>query len=107
MGVFVIVAYRPKKDQEPKLKSAIKDHLTVLNKEGLTTEYPPLVLKAKDGTYLEIFEWKSEQAMQQAHGNKAVQALWKRFEQACDYVPLSTLEETKQLFAHFDPVALT
>jgi hypothetical protein len=31
-------------------------------------------------------------------------ALWGEFEAACDYVPLSTLDETRELFAEFDAV---
>jgi hypothetical protein len=30
--------------------------------KGLATERAPLTIKAKDGTFLEIFEWGSEEA---------------------------------------------
>jgi hypothetical protein len=106
MGLFVIVAYRPKPDKHAELKQAIRDHLVVLRQEGLATDHPPLVLQAKDGTMLEIFEWKSPDAIQEAHANPAVLALWKRFQDSCDYVNLSALEESSQLFPSFIPVTL-
>ena len=106
MGYFVIVAYRPHKGKEQQLLEVVRDHLPVLRSQGLATERPPLVLRAADDTIIEIFEWKSKAAVDQAHTNKAVQELWGRFAQVCDYQSLASLEECKQLFAHFEPVDL-
>jgi hypothetical protein len=64
------------------------------------------VLRAKDGALVEIFEWCSAEAIERAHGNPAVQALWSRFGACCDYVPLASLPEAQQLFSPFELVAL-
>ena len=66
---------------------AVRDHLAVLRSEGLATDRDPLVMRASDGTLLEIFEWRSRQAMQEAHSNEAVLELWSRFEEACEARP--------------------
>jgi hypothetical protein len=106
MGVMVIVAYKPKPGKEADLRAVLKEHLPILRGQNLATERPSLVLRAKDGTMLEIFEWRSLEAINQAHTNAAVLAMWKRFEEACEIRPLSTLEECQGLFAGFEPVTL-
>lgn len=63
-------------------------------------------MKAKDGTVVEVFEWVSAEAVQKAHEHPDVMAMWGRYEEACTYVPLTELEETRQLFASFEPFDL-
>lgn len=106
MGRFVIVAYTPKPGKEQQLNAAVKKHLTVLHAEQLVTDKPGYVMRAADGTIVEVFEWRSAEAVQQAHRNPAVQALWAEFGAACDYVPLDKLKESHQMFAEFDAVSL-
>lgn len=102
MGRFVIVAYRPKPGQAAALDALVEKHVRVLAQEGLVSDRAPYVMKAKDGTVVEVFEWASAGAIARAHANAAVGALWVEFGAACDYVPLSQLPETAQLFAEFD-----
>ena len=106
MGRFVIVAYTPKTGKEQQLLAAVRKHLHVLQTEQLVTDKPAYVMRAGDGTIVEVFEWRSAQAVQQAHSNPAVQALWAEFGAACDYTPLARLAETQQMFAEFDAVQL-
>lgn len=61
-------------------------------------------MRATDGTLVEIFEWQSADAIRRAHTNPAVLALWAEFEACCEYVPLQSLTEAKQMFAEFDAV---
>lgn len=63
-------------------------------------------MRSQDGTYLEVFEWKSAEAIAAAHHNAAVGALWTRFERACEYRRLCDVAETQQLFAGFEAVEL-
>ena len=63
-------------------------------------------MRAKDGTIIEVFEWASPAATEEAHGNPRVQQMWARFAACCDYAPLNTLPETADLFAEFEPVDL-
>jgi hypothetical protein len=104
MGRFVIVAYTPKPGKEPQLLAAVKKHLEVLRTAQLVTEKSAYVMRAADGTIVEVFEWRSAEAIAQAHSQPAVQALWSEFGEACDYTPLSKLAETHQMFAEFDAV---
>lgn len=105
-SLIVIASYKPKKDMEEELKEVLRDHMPILSMEDLITDFPAIVLRAKDGSYLEIFEWKSQEAIDEAHRNDNVLALWKRFEEVCTYINLSDIEECKNLFASFEPVEL-
>ncbi len=93
MGRFVIVAYRPKPGQERTLDALVAKHLSVLAQEGLVSGRPASVMRAEDGTIVEVFEWASADAIERAHTNAAVGALWGEFAAACDYVPLASLAE--------------
>jgi hypothetical protein len=106
MGRFVIVAYTPKPGKEQGFLAAVRKHLDVLSAEGLLTDRPGVAMRAADGTIVEVFEWRSKEAIAQAHQNQAVGALWAEFGAACDYTPLSKLAEAQQLFAEFEPVQL-
>jgi|SRR5579864_2901749 len=106
MGRFVIVAYAPKPGKEALLLEAVKEHLQVLRAQELVTDRDAYVMRAADGTILEVFEWRSAEAIGQAHQNPAVQALWGKFGQACDYKPLSSLAECQQMFAEFAAVSV-
>lgn len=101
---LVIVAYRPKPGKEEVLLAELRDHVHVLRSEGLATDRPATHMRAKDGTLVEVFEWASPAAIEQAHGNPRVQAMWERFAACCDYVPLNTLAEAGDLFAEFEAV---
>jgi hypothetical protein len=103
--VIVIVAYRPRPGKEALLLELTRRHLPVLRAEGLATDRPSLAMRAADGTIVEVFEWKSQAAIDSAHGNPAVAKMWERYAEACEYVPLKSLKEAGDLFAGFEPIA--
>src|SRR5450631_4085024 len=76
MGRFVIVAYKPKPGKESDLAAAVEKHLRVLQAEGLVTEKSASVMRAADGTIVEVFEWRSADAIAKAYASPAVNALW-------------------------------
>ena len=104
MGVFAAACYKPRTGKEDVLIGAIRDHMPVLRAEGLIEDRPAYVMKAEDGTIVEIFEWKSDDAIASAHSNPQVKKLWERFFESCDFVPLASLPESKELFANFEPL---
>ena len=66
MGRIVIVAYVPKAGKEEQLLVAVKKHLQVLQTEQLATDKPAYVMRAGDGTIIEVFEWRSAEAIKRA-----------------------------------------
>jgi hypothetical protein len=106
MGVHVIAIYKPKPGKAHELLQVVREHLPILRGQKLATDSPSLVLRATDGTLIEIFEWVSEEAVRQAHTNKAVLELWGRFEHVCTFGTLTGLPDSDKPFPHYERVEL-
>ena len=104
MGRFVIAAFKPKPGQQALLAKVVSKHWRILREQDLVTERARYAMQAKDGTVIEVFEWRSTEAIERAHTNPAVLALWAEFEEACEYVPLSSLAEAQHMFSEFEPL---
>jgi quinol monooxygenase YgiN len=104
MGVVVIACYRPKPGKNAELEALMREHVPILHTEALVTDRVPNAMRAKDGTIVEVFEWASSAAIEAAHKNPAVLALWERYAAVCDYVKLTDLAESADLFAAFTPL---
>ncbi|CAN5439830.1 hypothetical protein BH10BAC5_BH10BAC5_27570 [soil metagenome] len=102
-SVVVIVGYRPKPEKVKELHQLMREHYSVLKKEGLVTERVPVLMEAEDGTIIEVFEWKSNDSIKEAHSNPEIGKLWKRYDECCEYVPLGGLKEATDIFANFKP----
>jgi quinol monooxygenase YgiN len=103
-GIVCIVAYRPKAGHEAELLDLIRGRVPTLRKEGLVTDRVPVIMRAKDGTIIEVSEWKSQEAIEAAHRNPRVLAMWDKFFAVCDCVPLKTVPESETMFAGFEPI---
>ena len=103
-GVCVIVAYRPKSGKDAELLELVRNRVPTLRKEGLVSDRTPIIMRAQDGTIIEVSEWKSPAAIEAAHENPSVLAMWERFYAACDFVLLKDLAEAGEMFAGFEPV---
>ena len=104
MPRFVIALYRPKPGQEAALMAEVRGHAPTLQALGLATARTPMAMRASDGTVLEIFEWASQEAIDRAHHDPTVAAMWQRFGAACDFVQLGSLAEATLLFPDFEPL---
>lgn len=106
MGRTVIVVYKALANKEKDLLAALKKHLSILQEEGLASDRPPVFMKSSHHEYIEVFEWKSPGAIEQAHKNSKVQTLWQEFSECCTYETLSSLSESSELFAEFETIDL-
>lgn len=104
MERIVIVAYRPFPGKEADLERLTKEHWKILHKEGLVTDRKPIACRSADGTIIEVFGWKSKEAIEQAHSNAAVRKLWSEYSEVCEYVPLTEVRESAGVFSEFDPL---
>jgi hypothetical protein len=104
MGSISVACYRPKPGCEEALLIEVRDHLSPLRAAGLVTDRASIVMRAKDGTVIEIFEWVSPEAIASAHANPVVLDIWKRFEAVCTYEVPASIAEFKNMFAHFEPL---
>lgn len=103
MGKIVIATYKPKPGKEKLLDRLVKDHVKVLRNQGLATLRPPMIMKSADGTVVEVFEWISKQAIEDAQKNADVQEYWNKYKEVCDIIPVSDLIEANTSFSEFNP----
>lgn len=100
----MIVAYRPKPGRDAELLEVVRNRVPLLAREGLVTDRLPILMRAGDGTIIEVSEWKSREAIDAAHQNPKVLELWEKFFALCDCVPLQTVPESATMFAGFTPI---
>ena len=103
-GICAVVAYRPKPGNDVELLELVRKRVPILRQEGLVTDRAPTIMRSRDGTILEVSEWKSREAIDAAHKNPTVLAMWEKFFAVCDCVPLKTLPEADDMFAGFQPI---
>ena len=103
-GRLVICAFKPKPGMQAQLIEVVEKHWRLLKAEELVTDRTRYAMLAADGTVVEVFEWRSAEAIEKAHHNPAVLAIWKEFEAACEYVPLASLSEALHPFSEFEPL---
>ncbi len=104
MERIVIVAYKPFPGKEDDLKNLMNSHWDILHAEGLVTDRKSIICEAKGGTIIEVFGWKSKEAIELAHSNKAVQKMWEEYSKVCEYIPINDVKESENLFSEFSPI---
>jgi uncharacterized protein YqgV (UPF0045/DUF77 family) len=102
MGRIVIVCYVPFAGKEDRLEALVRDHIGILKQENLVTDRKPVILRAKNETVIEVFEWRSSEAIDAAHQNASVLKLWEQFNAVCTYGIPAEIEEFNQLFSEFE-----
>jgi quinol monooxygenase YgiN len=102
--VFVSLSYRPIPGKGDELLELVRSRVLTLQKEGLVTDRAPTIMRARDGTIVEVSEWKSRKAIDAAHKNPNVLAMWEKFFAVCECVPLNNLAEAQEMFAGFEAV---
>lgn len=101
-AVTYVAIFKPHPGKDAEVLELIKRHVPTLRREGLATDHPVLLLKAADGSLIEIASWKSEAASRSAPDNPTVMALWNAFARCCDFQKLKNLAEAQNEFAHFE-----
>jgi quinol monooxygenase YgiN len=62
-GVVVSVVYRPKLGKANETAELVRSRVPTLRNEGLATDRTPTIMRARDGTIIEVSEWKSQEAI--------------------------------------------
>ncbi len=104
MERIVIVGYKPFEGKKKAMVDLMKNHWEILSNEGLVSNRKSIIMEAKDGTIIEVFGWKSKEAMELAHTNVAVQKMWAEYSDVCEYIPIGEIKESNELFSEFTPI---
>jgi hypothetical protein len=103
---IVFAMYRPNEGKDAELRALIARHVPALRKLSLVTAREPLLVRAKDGSYIEIFEWISDEASRKAHEHPEIAGIWEQMGVVGTFGKLGELAEAKLEFPHFEPVSL-
>ena len=101
---IVFAIYKPHENKEHELKELISKHVPILKTHNLITDRESILVQSNNGNYIEIFEWKSNDAIEEAHKNPEIQKLWDEMEKVCDFTNLKSLEEVNDFFSQFKPI---
>ena len=104
MERIAIVGYKPFQGKETELLELIKTHWQELNEENLVSKRKSIIMQSTNGTIIEVFGWKSKEAIELAHSNPVVQKMWTKYSKVCEFIPISELEESSKLFSEFTPI---
>jgi hypothetical protein len=104
MGIVVICSYKAKAGREDEARRLIEAHAPALRRNGLITARPLVHAAGPDGVFVEIFEWESEEKSRSAPTIHEIGEHWKAMAAAMDFVPLASLPQAQQSFAHFTPI---
>lgn len=101
---IVFAMYRPHAGKEGELEKLVKQHSPMLRKLELITDREVVLARAKNGTIIEVFEWRSKDATKRAHEHPAVAQIWEQMAQYGTFATLGSLEEANAEFPHFAPI---
>jgi hypothetical protein len=102
----VFALYCPHEGKDEELRRLIAQHIPTLRRLELITDRSAILVKSRNGTYIEVFEWRTPEAAGQAHQHPEVARVWEAMGQVADLPALESLEETKNRFPHFEPVPM-
>ena len=102
MGLLTFAMYKPNEGKETELMDILKDHIPTLKELGLITSREPATLKTEEGVIVEVFEWKSEEAVDMAHRHPAIGQLWGKMGGICTFPGMKDLKEAHQPFPAFE-----
>lgn len=101
-AIYCIKTFMPHPGHEQDLELRLKEHWDALHAAGLTVpNQEPFFARSRAGRVLEIFEWKDAAAMEEAHRRGELQATWKKIQECSTLVPLASLGESSEPYAHF------
>ncbi len=104
MGRVFLIIYRPHKGKEQELLSTLKSGYAPLLAGGYVTDRPPILMKAKNGNLLMIFEWKEKESREKAQVDPAIQEQWKRVSKLSEFEKPDSLIEFQDVFPEFEAI---
>src|SRR5713226_804745 len=100
--VTILVTYRPKKGKEKELQALVEKHWPTLHKIGLVTKESARIWRATDKrsgdvSFIEMFQWKDDDASRIAHETPDVMAIWERMGPILEELKLAMIEPVAPL----------
>ena len=97
-------AYRPRIDDRRSLEEHLRQEVEALRSRGHITHRPVPICRTEAGEYLVVLEWSTTTAVDDAHADAAILAIWERKAQLFEYVGVGELARASVPFAAYDIV---
>jgi hypothetical protein len=101
---LAFAAYRPRNGAEAELVHLLREDLATLRRGGHVTARAAPLIRTDRGEFLVVLEWSTQHAVDDAHADPDVLAVWERKGQLADYVSLRDLAASDVPFARWDVV---
>jgi len=102
---IALAAYRPRGGLEDALVELLREDVATLRARGHVTDRPAPLVRTADGDLLLVIEWSSEHAVDDAHADPDVLAVWERKERLADYIAPAVLARAETPFARWTLLA--
>jgi hypothetical protein len=103
MSHLVVSWYRAKPGCEDRLTECLDRHLPLLTQYALVSDRTPIRTRLSEGTFVEVFEWVSEEALRQAHAVPEITDLWAQIAEYSEPMMMDEdmLDELRDAFDSF------
>jgi len=104
MTELALAAYRPHDGADDELLRLLAEDVATLRRGGHATDRPAPVVRTQNGDLLVVLEWSSDHAVDDAHADAEVLAVWERKAQLAEYIPPNALAGSDGPFARWTVV---
>jgi hypothetical protein len=104
--IISISLYRPKPGKAKELEALVARHMPTLRELGLVTDRAAILARSEDGTIIEVFEWRSGEAIGKAHQHPKLAQVWEGMGAIAEFPSLASLPEANGRFPNFAPLDL-
>ena len=104
MSRVAIMIFRPQKDKLGELIALLKQSHSALLKFGIVTAREQILAMSVEGSVIQILEWTSKQAEEEAAVHDEIRELWMEAERLCEFQKPIEVKEFTQMFPSFEVV---
>ena len=104
MTELALAGYRPRAGREDELVQVLREDVATFRARGHVTERPAPLVRTENGELLVVLEWSSEHAVDDAHADAEVMAVWERKAELAEYVAPRELAGSDVPFARWSLV---
>jgi hypothetical protein len=98
---LALAAYRPRPEREDDFLVFLHEELALLRRRGHVTERRAQVMRAPKGELLVVLEWSTDHAVDDAHADSDVLAVWDRKAELAEYIAPAALSGSDIPFARW------
>jgi hypothetical protein len=102
---LAFAAYRPRAGNDDELLRLLREDVATLRARGHVTDRPAPVARTESGELLVVLEWSSEHAVDDAHLDAEVLAVWERKAQLAEYISPAEIAGAEVPFARWTVVS--